>query len=88
MYFHFQKIQAKHPCTEMTGFTRLLASSGGQLDELAKIVPTIAVAQAGHDTTRGFQVGTPLSTPLGLSAPPPKLFRCSGDKPLRAIGFV
>ena len=27
MYYHFQKIQKASPCSEMTGFTRLLASA-------------------------------------------------------------
>ena len=56
MYYHFKKIQAQNPCTEMTGFTRLLASRGAQLDELAKTIPTIVVEQATQQTTKGFQV--------------------------------
>ena len=56
MYYHFRKVQRLNPCTEMTGFTRLLASKDGQPDGLMESIPTIAVPQAGHDKTRGFQV--------------------------------
>ena len=41
MYYHFRKLQRANPCTEMTGFTRLLSSSDGRLDELAKEIPTV-----------------------------------------------
>ena len=56
-YYHFRKAQ-RHmgPCGEMTGFTRLLASANGQPDGLMDSMPTVTVAQLGHDKTRGFQV--------------------------------
>ena len=40
----------------MTGFTRLLASANGEPDGLMDSMPTVTVAQLGHDKTRGFQV--------------------------------
>ena len=55
-YYHFKKAQAANPCTEMTGFTRLLASAGGNGDSLSAHMPTVTVAQLGHDKTRGFMV--------------------------------
>ena len=45
-----------NPCTEMVGFTRLLASANGQPDGQMEDMPTVTVAQAGFDKTRGFQV--------------------------------
>ncbi|EOD04695.1 hypothetical protein EMIHUDRAFT_220816 [Emiliania huxleyi CCMP1516] len=53
-YYHFRKQQAAGGrCTEMTGFTRLLA---GKPDELMPTIPTVAVPEAGHNVTRGFPV--------------------------------
>ena len=40
----------------MTGFTRLLASSGGQPDDMMDDMPTVCVGQLGYDKTKGFQV--------------------------------
>jgi len=55
-YHHFKKQQRLHPCTEMVGFTRLLASSNGQPDDLMSFMPTVTIPQLGFDKTRGFQV--------------------------------
>ena len=55
-YYHFRKAQRLNPCTEMTGFTRLLASSSGGPDDLMDYMPTVTVPQLGFDKTRGFQV--------------------------------
>jgi hypothetical protein len=55
-YHHFRKAQRMNPCTEMTGFTRLLASSNGGPDDLMDYMPTVTVSQLGFDKTRGFQV--------------------------------
>ena len=53
-YYHFRKAQAAAgPCTEMVGFTRLLA---GSEDELMQTMPTVVVREVGHDKTRGFMV--------------------------------
>ena len=41
MYHHFKKLQRQNPCTEMTGFTRLLSSADGRLDALADEIPTV-----------------------------------------------
>ena len=54
-YYHFRKAQQLNPCTEMSGFTRLLASSNGMADDLVDYMPTVSVAQLGFDKTRGFQ---------------------------------
>ena len=56
MHYHFRKIQKANPCTEMTGFTRLLASANGDPDDLMDYMPTVTVSQLGFDKTRGFQV--------------------------------
>ena len=54
-YFQFRKAQAAGgPCTEMTGFTRLLA--GNQPDDLMDLMPTIRIEEAPPTATRGFQV--------------------------------
>ena len=55
-YHHFRKQQRLQPCTEMVGFTRLLASSNGANDDLMELMPTVTVPQLGFDKTRGFQV--------------------------------
>ena len=72
-YYHFRKAQAANPCTEMTGFTRLLASSAGNRDALSDHMPTVTVPQLGHDKTRGFMViNRPWTMQVGL---PPTLSR-------------
>ena len=55
-YHHFRKAQRANPCTEMLGFTRLLASANGGGDDLMDYMPTVTVSQLGFDKTRGFQV--------------------------------
>ncbi|KAL1504143.1 hypothetical protein AB1Y20_010552 [Prymnesium parvum] len=46
MYYHFQKLQRENPCTEMTGFTRLLSSTTPEVpDALHNEMPTVAVKQ-------------------------------------------
>ena len=53
-YYHFRRVQREGGrCTEMTGFTRLLA---GKSDDLMDAIPTVAVPEVGHDKTRGFPV--------------------------------
>ena len=61
MHYHFRKIQRDNPCTEMTGFTRLLVSNSAQPDGLMSSMPTLLVPQLGFDKTKGFQ-----ATGLGL----------------------
>ena len=41
MYYHFKKLQAANPCTEMTGFTRMLNSVGAKPDGLMDEIPTV-----------------------------------------------
>ena len=41
MYHHFLKLQKADPCTEMTGFTRLLSSPGGSRDAMSDEMPTV-----------------------------------------------
>jgi len=55
-YYHFRKAQRANPCTEMQGFTRLLASSNSAGDDLMSYMPTVTVSQLGFEKTRGFQV--------------------------------
>ena len=45
MYYHFKKLQKANPCTEMTGFTRILSSDSGKHDALSSEIPTVAVKQ-------------------------------------------
>ena len=48
MYFHWKKQRDADPkgaCTEMTGFTRLVASAGGRPDGLEKEVPSACVKE-------------------------------------------
>lgn len=53
-YYYFRKAQAEDGrCTEMTGFTRLLA---GHKDGLMDYMPTVVVPAAAHNVTRGFPV--------------------------------
>ena len=41
MYYHFQKLQRADPCSEMTGFTRLLSSPDGGRDVMSDEIPTV-----------------------------------------------
>jgi hypothetical protein len=41
MVHHLREIRKANPCTEMTGFTRLLSSPKGNLDALASEIPTV-----------------------------------------------
>ena len=46
MYYHWRKQRdADGPCTEMTGFTRLCASKGGEPDGLEAHIPSVFVPQ-------------------------------------------
>ena len=46
MYFHWKKqAAAGGPCTDMTGFTRLVASEGGKPDGLEAEMPSVFVKQ-------------------------------------------
>lgn len=45
MYYHFKKLQAANPCSEMTGFTRMLNSDGSKPDALMDEMPTVVVGQ-------------------------------------------
>ncbi|KAK3289491.1 hypothetical protein CYMTET_3102 [Cymbomonas tetramitiformis] len=56
MYYHFKKQQATNPCTEMTGFTRVLSSQGGSPDSLMDIMPTYVAPSVGAHLHRGFRV--------------------------------
>lgn len=53
-YYHFRKVKdAEGPCGEMGGFTRLLAGRG---DDLMDSMPTVVIAEAKREQTRGFMV--------------------------------
>ena len=55
MYYHLKKLQMSNPCTEITGFTRLLSSPNGALDALADEIPTVtATALSGGQACRGL----------------------------------
>jgi len=43
MYYHFKKMVKVDPCTEMTGFTRLLNTFDGGCDDLCDEMPTFTV---------------------------------------------
>ncbi len=77
-YHHFRKQQRLQPCTEMVGFTRLLASANGGPDDLMKLMPTVTVAQLGFDKTRGFQVRVlaPRRAPRRAPRAPPSHAAC------------
>ena len=48
MYYHWQKLRKADPCTEMTGFTRLLSSNTPDVpDALSAEMPTVSVKQLG-----------------------------------------
>ena len=54
MYYHLRKLQKANPCTEITGFTRLLSSPNGARDALADEIPTVtAKALDGGQACRG-----------------------------------
>ena len=48
MYYHFKKLQRSNPCTEMTGFTRMLNSDGAKRDGLMDEMPTVLVHALDH----------------------------------------
>ena len=55
-YYHFRRVQHESGrCTELTGFTRLLA---GKEDELGKVIPTVVVQARLHHYGRQFMPGT------------------------------
>ena len=62
MYFHWKKQRDADPkgaCTEMTGFTRLVASAGGRPDGLESEVPSAFVKEyTGQEAAkfRGYRV--------------------------------
>ena len=41
MLHHLRRIQRSNPCTEISGFTRLLSSADGRRDALADEIPTV-----------------------------------------------
>ena len=43
MYYHLRKIQKANPCTELTGFTRMLNAPGAKPDALMDEMPTVVV---------------------------------------------
>ncbi len=66
MYYHFTKLQRSDPCTEMTGFTRLLSSADGRHDELSKTIPTVTAKMlrpgdgCRHDAENSCDMGFPV----------------------------
>jgi len=56
LHYHFKKQVALHPCTEMTGFTRVLASSHGMEDDLMQEMPTFVAEATGQEVHLGFHV--------------------------------
>ena len=48
MYYHFKKLQRSNPCSEMTGFTRMLNSDGAKRDGLMDEMPTVLVHALDH----------------------------------------
>jgi len=51
MHYHLRKIQKANPCTEITGFTRMLSSVGAKPDGLMAEMPTVLVSSL--DSGRG-----------------------------------
>lgn len=45
MFYHFKKLQRANPCTEMTGFTRLLSSPSGRHDAMSAEIPTVTAKE-------------------------------------------
>ncbi|KAL1504080.1 hypothetical protein AB1Y20_010490 [Prymnesium parvum] len=44
-YYHYKKLKALHPCSDVGGFTRLLNTRGAQPDGLMAEIPTVLVNQ-------------------------------------------
>jgi hypothetical protein len=57
MHFHLQRIRRTDPCTEITGFTRLLNSRGGGPDGLMDEMPTVLARalDGGSSCKRGTE---------------------------------
>jgi len=64
MYYHFKKLQAANPCTEMTGFTRMLNSVGAKPDGLMDEIPTVLVNAL--DQGSGCHDGTENTCDMGF----------------------
>ena len=64
MYYHFKKLQAANPCTEMTGFTRMLNSVGAKPDGLMDEIPTVLVNAL--DQGSGCRAGTENTCDMGF----------------------
>ena len=59
-YYHYKKMKAAHPCSDLGGFTRLFNTYQAQPDSLMDEIPTVLVKQLGHgncaECDRGFIV--------------------------------
>ena len=44
-YYHYKKLKAAHPCSDLGGFTRLLNTRGAAADGLVHEIPTVLVQQ-------------------------------------------
>ena len=64
MYYHFKKLQAANPCTEMTGFTRMLNSVGAKPDGLMDEIPTVLVNALEQGS--GCRAGTENTCDMGF----------------------
>ena len=66
MLHHLRRIQRSNPCTEITGFTRLLSSADGRRDALADEIPTVTAraleggSACEHTTSNSCDMGFPV----------------------------
>ena len=44
-YYHYKKLKAQHPCSDVGGFTRLLNRPNARPDHLMERIPTVMVQQ-------------------------------------------
>lgn len=47
-YYHYKKLKAENPCSDLGGFTRLLNTPGARPDGLMDEIPTVLVAQLSN----------------------------------------
>ena len=66
-YYHYKKLKADNPCSDIGGFTRLLNTHGARPDGLVDEIPTIVVRQLGggrcDECDHGFIV---MNRPFGI----------------------
>ena len=66
-YYHYKKLKAQNPCSDIGGFTRLLNTHGARPDALVGEIPTVAVRQLSggrcDECDHGFIV---MNRPFGI----------------------